>query len=492
MKELHSHRRPVFGTKCKQCRLVLLRLENISISRGLFSLGSVLAQHLNTRTFLTLRRFAMRAASAMIRFSAIVLAFAVANGSVASEIAPTDHFPYRATVRGSDAYLRSGPSKEFYVTDKLRDGTVLEVWRHDPGDWVAVRPTRGCFSWVAARHLRVKEDNIAEIASDSVAAYVGSNLNDVRHVSQVRLKAGEVVEIVGHDRLITAGGGASETWYKIAPPAGEFRWLAGAYLENYVSTSRDDDALAQSGSTAADKAASQEKLNAASTGQSLKQAAGAVTFNPAKVSGEQPKPTVEQLDLELSRILTNAHSNWSFAEIHARAREIERNSESALDRGKARKLLDEVIRCQQLKEGYEKLARGESIEPNSQRDFSNDEPGSPTRAPQPINRQAKLEPVGLQSSAANATAAEDYDGFGRLVDVVSRRVGAPRFALTDERGELVMLVSPAPGVNLRPYVGKIVGLGGFRGYMPQIGKPHLTASFVKRMDDEALIANRPQ
>ena len=54
---------------------------------------------------------------------------------------------------------------------------------------------------------------------DDVASRIGSRLNDKHNAAQVRLKKGELVEVLDEEKF------GDETWYKIAPPAGEFRWI---------------------------------------------------------------------------------------------------------------------------------------------------------------------------------------------------------------------------------------------------------------------------
>ena len=51
-------------------------------------------------------------------------------------------FPYTAYVAVDDVYVRSGPGQNYYPTDKLKRGQEVEVYRHDPGGWCAVRPSR--------------------------------------------------------------------------------------------------------------------------------------------------------------------------------------------------------------------------------------------------------------------------------------------------------------------------------------------------------------
>ena len=48
-----------------------------------------------------------------------------------------DEFPYTACVNSADVFVRSGPGKNYYPTDKLSKGDKVEVYRHDPGGWCA-------------------------------------------------------------------------------------------------------------------------------------------------------------------------------------------------------------------------------------------------------------------------------------------------------------------------------------------------------------------
>jgi hypothetical protein len=82
--------------------------------------------------------------------------------------------------------------------------------------------------------------------------------------------------------------------------------------------------------------------------------------------------------------------------------------------------------------------------------------------------------------AANVPAGEEgrYDAVGILRPVVSKRPGAPQFALVDERGQVVSFVTPTPDVNLRPYLGRRVGIAGNRGFIPEFNRAHVTAGRV--------------
>ena len=105
-------------------------------------------------------------------------------------------FPYRAYATTDNVYVRSGPGDNYYPTDKLKAGDEVEVYRHDPGGWYAIRPVPGSFSWVSGRYLQLGKDHLATVTEDHVAARVGSRFSDIRDVIQVRLHRGELVEVL--------------------------------------------------------------------------------------------------------------------------------------------------------------------------------------------------------------------------------------------------------------------------------------------------------
>ena len=72
--------------------------------------------------------------------------------------------------------------------------------------------------------------------------------------------------------------------------------------------------------------------------------------------------------------------------------------------------------------------------------------------------------------------------MGQLTQVVSPKVGAPRYALTDASGDVRCYVTPAPGVNLQNYLGQEVGVTGTRGYMPEQRATHVMARHVTPLE----------
>jgi hypothetical protein len=134
-------------------------------------------------------------------------------------------FPYQAMVRSSEAAVHSGPGKVHYVTRQLSQGATVEVYRHDPGGWCAIRPPKGSFSLIPATAIEELGDGVGEITEDGTQAWVGTQLGPVeKPLWQVKMREGEQVQLLGIATWPDPEG-FTTSWYQIAPPSGEFRWI---------------------------------------------------------------------------------------------------------------------------------------------------------------------------------------------------------------------------------------------------------------------------
>ncbi len=113
-----------------------------------------------------------------------------------------------------------------------------------------------------------------------------------------------------------------------------------------------------------------------------------------------------------------------------------------------------------------------------------------------MNKIAKFEQLKARQDAVVAAKAETdkknralvesgaptgdgrYDGVGRLSPLGSKRRDYPQYALVDGRGQVVVFVNPAPGVNLRPYLNKDVGVVGPKSYATGLQKQQISAQRV--------------
>ncbi len=358
-----------------------------------------------------------------------------------------DDYPYTAKVLRDQTPVRSGPTEKHYPTDLLTRGKEVEIYRHEIGDWYAIRPPEGSFSWVSAAKLKLYDDNLAEVMVSGAVAYVGSRLTDARTVQQVHLEKGETLEIVGEKEFIRQEDAVAERWYKILPPSGEFRWISGEHIEQ-------SGALAERHNAFVDDPEAYVQLQ---------HQTGIVSGSPEIL---EPVEKPIRMDLELSMIIAGPLATWDFDELKMRAETQLQNAQTALERGRARLVLTEIARFEALKD--KTLASGESMPEKTSRQV--------TLATPPENPLKKI---------------PSFQGVGRLTPVVSKKQGAPKFALTDVKGKVIMFVSPATGVDLRPHLGKVVGVSGARGYMPRLKKTHLSVSQVERLEATALVADRP-
>src|SRR3972149_4832905 len=90
----------------------------------------------------------------------VIVCFAVI---VAAEQAAAEFVPYEARIISLSAEVRSGPGENFYPTDTLAQGETVEVYREEPSGWLAIRPPPESFRWVFGRHVKVRDDGLAEV-----------------------------------------------------------------------------------------------------------------------------------------------------------------------------------------------------------------------------------------------------------------------------------------------------------------------------------------
>ncbi len=421
-----------------------------------------------------LRRLVARAPAAL--FAAIMVVVVVCGGlSHLQAAGPSsgDGLPYTARVVGEDVYVRSGPGTDYYPTAKLQTGDEVEVFRRDPGGWCAVRPPRGSFCYVALGKLKPLGQGVAVARENKVEAHVGSSLGDMRDVIQVRLDHDEPVEVLeepDHDR--------DDAWVKIAPPAGEFRWISSRYIE------RSRPATAGRGGQRGSFAALPEPRRW--TDESIANSAG-VTSGPRTsvagwsrpggrdtsgkdASGRGGASELEQMNQEISRRVVLNVSQWQFDDLKQRGQRALDSATNDADRDDAQHLLDKIARFEDIRQRREAFDRG-SLGPGAV--ASNVAlPGSSLAAA----------PAAVAIPSA-PTVDPRYDGAGRLTPVVSQKTGAPQFALVDANGAVIQFVSPAPGVNLQPYMYRRIGVSGPRNFAPEYQRQVINAQRITLLDD---------
>jgi len=160
--------------------------------------------------------------------SAFVIA-ALLVAAISQTARAADAFPYVAYVTQNETYVRSGPGGDFYPTGQLSAGYAVEVYRHDGDGWCAIRPVEGSFCLAPAHQLRILDSRTAEVIAPSVPARIGSSLNEDRKAVQVYLERREMVQLLEPPQ-------PNQPLLKIAPPAGEFRFIAASRLSRTPPT----------------------------------------------------------------------------------------------------------------------------------------------------------------------------------------------------------------------------------------------------------------
>ncbi|HET6879674.1 MAG TPA: SH3 domain-containing protein [Pirellulales bacterium] len=451
------------------------------------------------------------------RGAALRLAIAVWLAGWVS-VAFAQEFPYTAYVNAGDVYLRSGPGENYYPVAKLERGQEVAVYRHDPGGWYAIRPPADCFSWVAAEFIEPRQGNLGVVIGDRVVARVGSSFSDTRDVIQVRLDRGEEVEILEAHEFNS--GPAAQTWYKITPPAGEFRWISGRYLDRELAepesrepspdhnlliarqnrhrsrkandreslrprkTDPDEDDLDDDWEEADDdrvRQAVHEEPPPKAKGKTSKrppqplpepeddedQELNNEEERPLRLKPEERRPKANlkeeaaDLDLALSAMVSQEPTEWDFSLLRKQAERALDRADTALDRGRIRRVLRKI----------------ENFADIQQRHLAVMDVRVPSRDAVAVADRGK---------PAAGLSPLRYDGIGRLTQLTAVDPRVPQFALLDARGKVAAYVSPAPGVNLRLYLNREVGINGTLGYLPERQAQHLTAKRIVPVDNGML------
>ncbi len=412
----------------------------------------------------------------------IILSAAVILASVAAANAAE---PYKGRVTTGQVFTRSGPGQNYYPTSYLEKNTVVDVYREEAGGWLAIRPPENEFSLIRAEDLSYGEDRrIAHVQLHEAPAFVGSQISDQHHITHVKLNQDEPVEVLGIVELRDPESGKKEAFYRIAPPAGEFRWINKHFVEaigvepRALATQADPTAMKQTIADAEFWKKAEEKLSAVrpvSFDAEPNESGGARLsgdLQPLEQLGPETSLSLIELELHVSQECLKPTDQWDFKPLKVQAKRLIESGESPLERGKARLLLEKIEEFSAFHE--RKLASEEGFVagtgPLKMPLASDDKLGATERSSDPA------------ASFTGAGIDPRYDGRGWLMPVITRASSSrdvnqytPPFALTDAQGNVLQFVSPSPGLNLRRYSRMQVGIYGQISPLDQFTKPHLTA-----------------
>jgi hypothetical protein len=448
----------------------------------------------------------------------------VSAPSRAAEPTPPATLPVTVGIANSHAYLRSGPGADFYPTERLVRGAEVEVWAIDAAGWCAVRPVAGSSSWMRAADVEPQDAAgptgpgprggfTGVVVTDGAVARVGSQLNDLRHVTQVALEAGERVRVI--EEVTVASGRHAGAWVRIEPPSGEFRWVPGEELalpeglavevEQPVATaglSAAGEALAaiRDAGSAVSQAVAEieagppgpqgaEPPGLLPTGNTFARLVsgwlprGTNVFDPAPAAAPTavdagamavPADELADIDLALSLAVTGTSADWNLAPLRERLRTVSARATSQSERTRAQAIDARLARFESIQAGQRALVQGApaAAEPVRIGGMWSSLSALGTR---PI-RPGVLPGGAAAGGQPTWTPPDQAENTGRLATVISRRPEAPRWALVDDQNNVIVFVTPQPGVNLAPLVGQQVTVRGAKGFMPEYKRPYLVAA----------------
>ena len=443
-----------------------------------------------------------------------------------SSVRAQGSFPYTAHVVGDGVSTHSGPGEKYYATESLGTGQSVEVYKHLLG-WAAIRPPEDSFSWVAADFLKPVNETMGVVIGERVVSRVGSQFEEQRDVIQVFLDHGEEVDLLDPEPFPDADG--ERDWYMIAPPAGEFRWVRLSDLDSGQLPSTLEPRGAQEpkllNTINHDRVITSEYSESPGADYNVEQAGAPIVRPPVPESsptsstasrpasrqagsrwkdyreslidnGTQatapvgPKYTgpigdaapytatsrggyvsytdqLNEIELEIATMVAKDPAYWAFAPARTQLADVMTRAETAVERGRAQSLTRKIDRLDDLKSRYVEVVRGRGRSSTdslvaSERARSFDDLETSTR------------------STVNGGSGSEVTGL--LRPVVSKRPDAPAYALMDDNGQVRTFVSEAPGVQLRNYVGRRVGVSGTVDYVPELKADHVTARRVGIVD----------
>lgn len=366
-----------------------------------------------------------------------------------SESLFAQQFPYQATICEPEVLVRSGPGVDFYPTDKLQNGDTVEVFKHTPDGWCAIRPPLGSFSFISARYVQMAQNDLGQIVGNAVPVYVGSRLSPERSQVQVTLSAGKVVEILEPPTE------SLEATCKISPPAGEFRWVHGKSLSpNRTGVTEipapPDRTLAGTNPVP----------NPGSPSLTAEDLPGGKN-SPDVIGQGSFLYFVNQLDVDLSYIISSSDSSkWQTEALLMRANRLMNYAKTTDERNRLEHVRQKIIEADGVRRNRQQFQQLLAT--------ADDSGIAPMSGPEGASRP-KTDYAGVSEFPAPfSTEPGRWDYSGILVRVQRQRyshLSLPPYAIVNEDGILRCYVTPMPGKDLGPYVKKRVTLAGDRNYL---------------------------
>lgn len=435
-----------------------------------------------------------------MRLSAVTVAVLSFCLHTTAALAQVGQSPYEAVVESDNVQIRSGPGGAYYATGTLSRGDRVTVHRHDPGAWYMIGPPPGSFSWIRAKYVRKLDANRGVLTANNVVVRVGSALEDVLDVEQVRLSTDDLVEIIGEQMLSFDGQPVS--MYKIKPPQGEYRWIPGRFVtpvDQIVRRQQDRDPFAVPPSVPRPAPAGpRPKLE-----QLPPPIAETVPRPSAPEDGFVERPLVrtesrttpddqavqaqrrrlKDLDDRFRVMITTEAKHWNMDELERGYRQLHAEASDPALVAQLEQRFPALEKYKRIKSDYDDLMRLTSE--TSRRDaqllsIQRQKAENPARgeqapvAPPPAAPQPGLNAAPPQRAGPSAPPQTSpgnkpkFDGAGIIQRIRGGRPGAPPHALIAPDGRILAYLRAVQGINLDRYLGQAMGVYGDRSHHPAL------------------------
>jgi len=436
--------------------------------------------------------------------------------------------PYTAFITADGVAVRSGPGIEFYPVLQLQTGDKVEIY-YEQGEWYAIRPPIGSFSWVSAQYVAFGTGNIGTILAEGLASRIGSDDSDDCDTVQIRLNKGESVLIL--ERRETPENPASPAWLKIAPPRGEFRWIHRSAIKStppiqqvrhetgdfqippqiqHLRTAMANEAMVAN----IPELPKTEPPKTETQGHSIPVPRLAAASSPSAASRTLSHAVIDpfqrafnELQREAYVVMTRPANDDVFALLIHRAEELHQIAPTDVDLEKTYHLLESLERTRMVRR---ELALRRPITTGVSTGSPLGNNPRPVPVPQSLSAAhphaataaTSATPSGAPAPRGNAvvpaytpTAAQSitvplrsganvggYDIVGRLGEFEPPiPEGHPPFAVVDERERIICLISPSANLDLQPYIGQFVGINGVLGYDRILNARHITVRNIQKL-----------
>jgi hypothetical protein len=408
---------------------------------------------------------------------AVTVTFA---GPVLDARAANPRFPYQALIEAKEVYVRSGPGQRFYATSKLGAGDRVVVHRHDPGGWYMIAPPKGSFSWIRSDYVRCTDATNGTVTENNVVVRVGSVYGEVRDVEQRRLSKGDRVTIIAQATVRDERGEIK--MFKIAPPAGEYRWISGRFVspcgpdgsivrtnDPYRAPSGLDDpnlppdtpAVVDGGDpptpVPADGGFEERPLVRVQPGEAVRSA------GPSSAEVARERERLRTIDLAFKEMVQLDPTQWNLAEILSRYQHLEEDARTPAVAGAIPSRVAAVKRYGRVRAQYVDFVKLTSNTAQRDAELVTLQKQRVSTLPAPPSHHSPTPPQAEPPAPTSETVT--LCGAGIVQRTATPTPGGPTHVLVAPGGRILAWLQPAElGVDLDAHVGRQVGIVGERGY----------------------------